>query len=207
MLSANSNSFNDHENIFEWTFEKSTMVGLGQGNRVISMKRNSFILNEVDDVNDDVSELTQRVGQLELELASMNAKMELLLAAAAAADATTSSAAMDDSVTSTGDVSESNMDTINIAFGTPATVAAVVGGPDTSTDATAMNQPDKTGEDATPVVMGDTTAINTNASVGFIDDESPPLFYTSSSKIRHLSTFFGKHDTSLFLLSLTILFI
>jgi len=170
-----------YENIFEWAFEKRIMVGVGQGNRVISMKRNSFILNEVDHVNDDVPELMQRVGQLELELSSMNAKMELLLAAAAAADATTSSAVMDDSVASTEDDSDSNMDTVNEPLVTLATVAAVAGSPDTSTDATAMNQPAE-------------------------EDEPQPFILSSES--LHLSTCIGgTHHTALFLLSSALLFI
>lgn len=199
------NSVDNKDPVFKWTFEKSTMVGLGQGNHVISMKRNSFNSNEVDHVNDDVSKLTQRVGQLELELASMNAKMELLLAAAAA-DATASSAVVDDSVTSTGDDSDSNMDTVNEPLVTQATVAAVAGSPNTSIDATVMNQPAKTGDNATAVVIGDTTATNVNASVEVIDEPPPPLM-VSSSKSFYLFTCFGTHHTALFLLSSTLLLI
>ena len=48
----------------------STTPGAGQSHYVISQKRKSFTLYEVDRVTDDVSDLKEQVRQLQLELTS-----------------------------------------------------------------------------------------------------------------------------------------
>ena len=62
---------NDSGNTNEWTFETDTTPGAGQHDYVISQKRASFTLYEVDRVADDVAALQEQVRQLQLELASM----------------------------------------------------------------------------------------------------------------------------------------
>lgn len=62
---------NDPGNANEWTIESDTTPGAGQHDYVISQKRKSFTLYEVDRVADDVTVLKEQVRQLQLELASM----------------------------------------------------------------------------------------------------------------------------------------
>lgn len=61
----------DPEDANAWLFETSTTPGAGQSDYVISQKRKSFTLYEVDRVADDVSDLKEQVRQLRLELASV----------------------------------------------------------------------------------------------------------------------------------------
>ena len=55
----------------EWIFEKETMPGWGQGDNVISSRRQNFGLYEADRLADDVKPLIEDLRQMKLELASM----------------------------------------------------------------------------------------------------------------------------------------
>lgn len=59
---------------YEWTFEKSTMPGHGQGDYVISKKRQNFGLYEADKISDDMEPLVADVRALKLELAAMKSQ-------------------------------------------------------------------------------------------------------------------------------------
>lgn len=56
---------------YEWTFETSTMPGHGQGDYVISKKRQNFGLYEADRLADDLDPLAADVRALKLELAAL----------------------------------------------------------------------------------------------------------------------------------------
>lgn len=58
----------------EWTFEKDTLPGLGQGDRVISTRRQSFALYEADRIADEVDPMIEDIRMLKLELASLKAQ-------------------------------------------------------------------------------------------------------------------------------------
>lgn len=62
---------NDPDNSNAWSYEVDTVPGDGQSNFVISQKRESFTLYEVDRIADDVVDLKEQVRQLQLEIASM----------------------------------------------------------------------------------------------------------------------------------------
>ena len=64
---------NDPNDANAWLFETDTTPGAGQSDYVISQKRQSFTLYEVDRVADDVSDLKTQVRQLQFELAAMKA--------------------------------------------------------------------------------------------------------------------------------------
>ena len=55
----------------EWIFEKDAIAGLGQGDRVISSRRQSFALYEADHIADEVEPMIEDIRQLKLELASL----------------------------------------------------------------------------------------------------------------------------------------
>lgn len=57
----------------EWTFEKDTMPGIGQGDYIISSRRQNFGLYEADRLADDLAPLIEEVRSLKLELATMKA--------------------------------------------------------------------------------------------------------------------------------------
>ncbi|KAL3822465.1 hypothetical protein ACHAXA_006893 [Cyclostephanos tholiformis] len=57
----------------DWSFEKDTMPGVGQGDYVISSRRQNFGLYEADRLADDLAPLIEEVRQLKLELASLKA--------------------------------------------------------------------------------------------------------------------------------------
>ena len=59
----------------EWIFEKETMPGLGQGDNVISSRRQNFGLYEADRLADDIVPLAEDVRQLKIELASMKTRV------------------------------------------------------------------------------------------------------------------------------------
>lgn len=61
----------------EWTFEKDTIPGSGQGDRVISSRRQNFGLYEADRLADDLAPLIEEVRQLKLEVASLQAASAL----------------------------------------------------------------------------------------------------------------------------------
>ena len=61
----------------EWTFEKDTIPGSGQGDRVISSRRQNFGLYEADRLADDLAPLIEEVRQLRLEVASLQAASAL----------------------------------------------------------------------------------------------------------------------------------
>ncbi|KAL7518311.1 hypothetical protein ACHAWX_003156 [Stephanocyclus meneghinianus] len=63
----------DSDNSNAWTFETDTIPGAGQGDFVISQKRESFTLYEVDRLAGDVADLKEQVRLLQLELASTRA--------------------------------------------------------------------------------------------------------------------------------------
>eukprot|EP00571_Detonula_confervacea_P013211 CAMPEP_0172298406 /NCGR_PEP_ID=MMETSP1058-20130122/1078_1 /TAXON_ID=83371 /ORGANISM="Detonula confervacea, Strain CCMP 353" /LENGTH=485 /DNA_ID=CAMNT_0013007681 /DNA_START=13 /DNA_END=1470 /DNA_ORIENTATION=+ len=58
----------------DWIFEESTMAGWGNGDRVISKKRGSFVLYEADRIADDIVPLAEDLRQLKLEMASLKAQ-------------------------------------------------------------------------------------------------------------------------------------
>lgn len=58
----------------EWIFEKDAIAGLGQGDRVISSRRQSFALYEADHIADEVEPMIEDIRQLKLELASLKAQ-------------------------------------------------------------------------------------------------------------------------------------
>lgn len=58
----------------EWIFEKETMPGWGQGDHVISSRRQNFGLYEADRLADDVAPLIEELRDLKLEMASMKAQ-------------------------------------------------------------------------------------------------------------------------------------
>ena len=62
---------NDPDDANVWSYEVDTTPGAGQSDYVISQKRQSFTLYEVDRVADDVADLQEQVRLLQLELASM----------------------------------------------------------------------------------------------------------------------------------------
>jgi len=66
----------------EWTFEKDTEPGLGQGDLVISQKRKSFELYEADRLADDVSPMMEEIQNLKLEMARMKSQRATLLSGA-----------------------------------------------------------------------------------------------------------------------------
>lgn len=53
----------------EWTFEKKTSPGWGQGDYVISKKRKSFGLYEADRLADDMQPLMEDLADLKAEMA------------------------------------------------------------------------------------------------------------------------------------------
>lgn len=55
----------------DWSFEKDTMPGFGQGDYVISSRRQNFGLYEADRLADDLAPLIEEVRQLKVELASL----------------------------------------------------------------------------------------------------------------------------------------
>ena len=57
-----------------WIFEKETLPGWGQGDRVISSRRKNFGLYEADRLADDLSPLIDDMRALKLEVASMKAQ-------------------------------------------------------------------------------------------------------------------------------------
>lgn len=57
-----------------WVFEKDTLPGLGQGDRVISTRRQSFALYEADHIADEVDPMIEDIRMLKLELASLKAQ-------------------------------------------------------------------------------------------------------------------------------------
>lgn len=57
-----------------WIFEKDTMPGLGQGDRVISTRRQSFALYEADHIADEVEPMIEDIRMLKLELASLKSQ-------------------------------------------------------------------------------------------------------------------------------------
>lgn len=57
----------------EWTFEKSTNPGWGNGDRVISKKRGGFVLYEADRIADDIVPMAEEMRQMKLLMASMQA--------------------------------------------------------------------------------------------------------------------------------------
>lgn len=57
----------------EWMFEKETTPGWGQGDLVISKKRQNFALYEADRLADDIAPLMADVRKLKLELAQAKA--------------------------------------------------------------------------------------------------------------------------------------
>lgn len=59
----------------KWTFEVDTIPGAGQGDLVISQKRESFTLYEADRLADDVAAMQEEVRLLKLEMASMRASV------------------------------------------------------------------------------------------------------------------------------------
>lgn len=63
----------DSDNSNAWTFETDTIPGAGQGDFVISQKRESFTLYEIDRLAGDVADLKEQVRLLQLELASTRA--------------------------------------------------------------------------------------------------------------------------------------
>jgi len=196
---------------YEWTFEKNTMPGFGQGDHVISMKRKGFNVNEADYLSDGVSLLTERVSQLELELASMRAQMELLLTALAnpTTTAVNNAASTDDStITATinqPDEMTGNEETTTAV--TDPTITAVnnvvVSNADDSTNAITINQPDemtgKKEENATAVVIHPNTAAVNRSFEGTDDDFLPRI----SSAECLLSTI-GKYSALFITLSLTL---
>ena len=58
----------------EWVFEKDTLPGLGQGDRVISTRRQNFALYEADRIADEVEPMIEDIRMLKLELASLKAQ-------------------------------------------------------------------------------------------------------------------------------------
>jgi hypothetical protein len=62
---------NDPDDTYAWSFEVDTIPGAGQSDYIISQKRESFTLYEVDRIADDVVDLKEQVRLLQLELASM----------------------------------------------------------------------------------------------------------------------------------------
>jgi hypothetical protein len=66
---------NDSDNANEWLFEVDTTPGDGQNDLVISQKRESFTLYEVDRLAGDVADLKEQVRLLQLELASSRATL------------------------------------------------------------------------------------------------------------------------------------
>lgn len=68
----------------EWIFEKSTMPGWGQGDKVISSRRKNFGLYEADRLADDVEPLIDELRQLKLEVAALKAQSPSSGAAGAA---------------------------------------------------------------------------------------------------------------------------
>ncbi len=57
----------------DWSFEKDTMPGFGQGDYVISSRRQNFALYEADRLADDLAPLIEEVRQLKVEIASLKA--------------------------------------------------------------------------------------------------------------------------------------
>jgi len=57
----------------EWTFEDSTDPGWGQGDYVISKKRKTFMMYEMDRLGDDAKPIAEDIRQLKLEMASLKA--------------------------------------------------------------------------------------------------------------------------------------
>ena len=62
---------NDPDDANMWSYEVDTVPGAGQSDYVISQKRQSFTLYEVDRIADDVATLQEQMRQLQVELASM----------------------------------------------------------------------------------------------------------------------------------------
>ncbi len=57
----------------DWSFEKDTMPGFGQGDYVISSRRQNFALYEADRLADDLAPLIEEVRQLKVEIATLKA--------------------------------------------------------------------------------------------------------------------------------------
>ena len=66
---------NDSGDKHKWIFEVDTLPGIGQGDNIISQKRESFTLYEADRLADDVAAMEEEVRILKLELASMRAQL------------------------------------------------------------------------------------------------------------------------------------
>jgi len=71
----------------EWTWEKKTNPGHGNGDRVISAKRGNFVLYEADRIADNIVPLAEELRQLKLEMASMQLQRATLSSGASAKDA------------------------------------------------------------------------------------------------------------------------
>ncbi len=66
----------DENNAHEFTFETvDTLPGTGQGDYVISARRENFALYESDRLADDVEEMKETINLLQLELAAMRASV------------------------------------------------------------------------------------------------------------------------------------
>jgi hypothetical protein len=78
----------------EWTFERDTVPGAGQGDRVISGRRQGFALYEADRLADDLAPLIEDLRQLKLEVASLKAASVALSSAGAVAPGKTAASAL-----------------------------------------------------------------------------------------------------------------
>ena len=67
---------NDENNAHEFIWEATdTLPGIGQGDYVLSDRRESFTLYEADRLADDVADMAAEISQLKLELATMRASV------------------------------------------------------------------------------------------------------------------------------------